>query len=317
MECPSCARVVSAPNGIIQFFVGSTLQSDHFDPIYAAGQGQKDFQASRSSPWETCIPEAARYLKLCGFDAEHFPTGISLLDIACGSGRIAAGTWLNPAIAGWRIHASDISTTGLKRLSAHIASTKSLNWMEMSVQNAEAMVFGEESFDVIVGSSMLHHLNDYESFLRNCRRILKPGGVAVFGEPFAVGYGIAAGVLKLASQKLGLTHPSIDAFVNDVQIRIRADRKLLASLVDKHLFLHSVLADAARQAGFSQVSFTSPHGRDFRPEAHMLEILREQGIHSVELAEEAARIYKTLFEVFDSETHAMTLMTFLHVVLRA
>lgn len=44
--------------------------------------------------------------------------------------------------------------------------------------------FADHSFDLIVGSAVLHHL-DLEIALGEVRRILKPGGRAVFKEPIA------------------------------------------------------------------------------------------------------------------------------------
>jgi ubiquinone/menaquinone biosynthesis C-methylase UbiE len=44
--------------------------------------------------------------------------------------------------------------------------------------------FRDESFDAIVGRSILHHL-DYESALIEIYRILKVGGVAIFAEPLS------------------------------------------------------------------------------------------------------------------------------------
>jgi 2-polyprenyl-3-methyl-5-hydroxy-6-metoxy-1,4-benzoquinol methylase len=50
----------------------------------------------------------------------------------------------------------------------------------MSVQDASQMRFAPESFDIVIGSSVLHHFDDVEKFLIDCRKILKPGGAAVF-----------------------------------------------------------------------------------------------------------------------------------------
>jgi len=52
--------------------------------------------------------------------------------------------------------------------------------LEMSVQDASQMRFAPESFDIVIGSSVLHHFDDVEKFLIDCRKILKPGGAAVF-----------------------------------------------------------------------------------------------------------------------------------------
>lgn len=52
------------------------------------------------------------------------------------------------------------------------------------VADAHRTPFEDASFDVIVGGSVLHHL-DLPIALREIRRILRPGGRAVFDEPLA------------------------------------------------------------------------------------------------------------------------------------
>ena len=77
------------------------------------------------------------------------------------------------------------------------------NSLEMSVQNADSMVFEDSTFDFVIGSSVLHHFDNVEEFLRKCRRILTRGGAATFGEPFAMGYGIGSASLMIAQKLLG------------------------------------------------------------------------------------------------------------------
>jgi ubiquinone/menaquinone biosynthesis C-methylase UbiE len=38
----------------------------------------------------------------------------------------------------------------------------------------------DETFDLIVGNGILHHLFKIETFLREVKRVLRPGGVALF-----------------------------------------------------------------------------------------------------------------------------------------
>jgi SAM-dependent methyltransferase len=51
--------------------------------------------------------------------------------------------------------------------------------------NAEALPYPEASFDVVYGSSVLHHL-DLDAALREAHRVLRPGGRIVFAEPNAI-----------------------------------------------------------------------------------------------------------------------------------
>ena len=47
------------------------------------------------------------------------------------------------------------------------------------VDNAYAMSFTDDSFDAVIGSSVLHHL-DIEKALSEIYRVLRPGGVISF-----------------------------------------------------------------------------------------------------------------------------------------
>jgi len=56
------------------------------------------------------------------------------------------------------------------------------NQVTFKVENAYQMTFGDGTFDTIVGSSVLHHL-DIEAALREFFRVLKTGGSMFFTEP--------------------------------------------------------------------------------------------------------------------------------------
>jgi SAM-dependent methyltransferase len=51
-----------------------------------------------------------------------------------------------------------------------------------ALMDAMNLAFGDASFDVVFGSSILHHL-DLEPALEEIRRVLRPGGMIVFSEP--------------------------------------------------------------------------------------------------------------------------------------
>ena len=85
----------------------------------------------------------------------------------------------------------EIMKTGVRLTAIDISpelieiATKEVNRVDnviFSVQNAYAMNFENERFDAVVGSSVLHHL-DVVRALRECFRVLKPGGVLCFTEP--------------------------------------------------------------------------------------------------------------------------------------
>ncbi|HEX9861081.1 MAG TPA: class I SAM-dependent methyltransferase [Nitrospirota bacterium] len=49
--------------------------------------------------------------------------------------------------------------------------------------DATAFPFPENSFDVLVSSQVLEHVKDYMRFLKEAKRVLRPGGTAIFATP--------------------------------------------------------------------------------------------------------------------------------------
>jgi SAM-dependent methyltransferase len=52
----------------------------------------------------------------------------------------------------------------------------------VSVETAERLSYPEQRFDVIAGVDILHHV-DVPAAIRECHRVLRSGGVAIFREP--------------------------------------------------------------------------------------------------------------------------------------
>lgn len=54
--------------------------------------------------------------------------------------------------------------------------------IEFKLEDAMNLSFADSSFQVVFGSSVLHHL-DFQKSLKQIYRVLKPGGKMVFAEP--------------------------------------------------------------------------------------------------------------------------------------
>jgi SAM-dependent methyltransferase len=101
------------------------------------------------------------------------PGGV-VLDYGCFTGD------LYPQLAPHkpaRVVGIDISPQGIEQARARFGSAA-----EYQVMDAHHTSFSDATFDLVVGRSILHHL-DWEVAIREVGRILKPGGVAVFTEP--------------------------------------------------------------------------------------------------------------------------------------
>ena len=56
------------------------------------------------------------------------------------------------------------------------------------VADAERMPYDDDTFDLVVGHAVLHHIPDLDTAFREVLRVLKPGGRFVFaGEPTRIG----------------------------------------------------------------------------------------------------------------------------------
>ena len=103
--------------------------------------------------------------------------GKRVLEYECGTGSYAFAL----ADRGAAVTGIDISSTAIELARARGYPPEN---PEFRLGNAEALEFADGSFDVVCGTSILHHL-DIERALRELRRVLRPGGRAVFYEPVA------------------------------------------------------------------------------------------------------------------------------------
>jgi len=96
-----------------------------------------------------------------------------VLEIGCGTGLFTGKVF---DLTGADITATDLSEDLLK-----LAKAKNPN-ATFIVDDAMKMSFKDETFDVVFGSSVLHHL-DMDIALKEILRVLKKGGRMVFAEP--------------------------------------------------------------------------------------------------------------------------------------
>ena len=71
----------------------------------------------------------------------------------------------------------DVSITEIEAVKAEFG-----NAAEYSVMDGHSLAVPEESFDLVVGRAIIHHL-DYATAIREIHRVLAPGGLAAFVEP--------------------------------------------------------------------------------------------------------------------------------------
>jgi ubiquinone/menaquinone biosynthesis C-methylase UbiE len=190
----------------------------------------------------------AKLRKALGGPARRFDRA---LEIGAGTGYFS----LNLMRAGLigELVATDISRGMLDELAA-TAQRFDLP-VETACTEAERLPFPDDSFDLVFGHAVLHHLPDLDAAFREFRRVLRPGGrIAFCGEPSHHGDRLAALPKRAAMaaapywRRLLGVGPRIDAF-DDVE----AVEHGLEHVVDVHAFTPAQLESMAASAGFEAV----------------------------------------------------------------
>lgn len=106
------------------------------------------------------------------------PKGLRILEVGCGSGALS--TYLG--MRGAEVVGLDVSSEMLAvaRRRAEVNGVSSR--VEFVDSPIETYAEPDGSFDVVLGNQTLHHLELVDA-MKNIRRMLKPGGVALFAEP--------------------------------------------------------------------------------------------------------------------------------------
>jgi len=120
--------------------------------------------------------------------------------------------------------------------------------------DASELPFADESFDLVLGHAVLHHLPDLDRCFAEFFRVLKPGGTLFFaGEPSRTGDKVAAvpkqAAVKAAPvwRKLVKARPAAEYHGADEH------EHALESVVDVHAFIPSDLERFCAGAGFTDV----------------------------------------------------------------
>jgi len=150
---------------------------------------------------------------------------------------------------------TDISPGMLRTLSANAARLGLT--VRTARADAESLPFGDESFDLVLGHAVLHHLPDLERAFSEFGRVLRPGGRIVFaGEPSRLGDSLASlpkrGAMAVAPLWRALLRVGPRAAFEEGDAHDVRDHAL-EGLVDIHSFTPGELASFARRAGFKDV----------------------------------------------------------------
>jgi ubiquinone/menaquinone biosynthesis C-methylase UbiE len=175
------------------------------------------------------------------------------LEIGAGTGYFALNL-LGAGALGSAV-CTDISPGMLAALEANAARLG--HTVETVATQAEDLPFADESFDLVFGHAVLHHLPEPALALSEFRRVLRPGGTVVFaGEPSRTG-DLIARIPKRAAIALS---PAWRGLLRVAPATGHASDEggegQLEHVVDQHAFLPGDLRRWARDAGLSSVRVT-------------------------------------------------------------
>jgi ubiquinone/menaquinone biosynthesis C-methylase UbiE len=190
--------------------------------------------------------------KALGHEPGRYERG---LEIGAGTGYFSLNL-LRAGVLGEAV-ATDISP-GMLRTLERSAEELGLP-VETAACEAAQLPFEDDSFDLVFGHAVLHHLPDLDGAFREFHRVLRPGGVVAFcGEPSHHGDRIAAWPKRGANVVAPLWRALMGAAARPVG---RAngnghggdEEGVLEQLVDVHAFTPSELASHAERGGFERV----------------------------------------------------------------
>jgi ubiquinone/menaquinone biosynthesis C-methylase UbiE len=106
------------------------------------------------------------------FDQIELPEHAPVLELGCGPGRLWAEN-LERIPAGWQITLTDFSPGMLEEARRNLAGARPFAF---EVADAQAIPFGDATFDGVIANHMLYHVPDLPRVLAEIRRVLKPDG---------------------------------------------------------------------------------------------------------------------------------------------
>ena len=183
---------------------------------------------------------------LGGLEGRSFGDG---LEIGSGTGYFSLNLLQLGTIKS--LTATDISPGMLRRLS-ETAEALGLEARTVATE-AEQLPFEDESFDLVFGHAVLHHIPDLGRALAEFRRVLRPGGAIAFcGEPSRYGDRLAALPKRAGALLAPAWRQAVGARERNVPEAEQSDGHALEGEVDVHAFSPADLRRLLRESGFEQ-----------------------------------------------------------------
>ncbi|HYM10622.1 MAG TPA: class I SAM-dependent methyltransferase [Bryobacterales bacterium] len=102
--------------------------------------------------------------------------GASLLDLGCGNGTMLASF----RDRGWQLTGADVSSSGIQLARR--------TWPGIHFERLDATgdvsMLGLGQYDAIISTEVIEHVFLPHEFVKNCYRLLKPGGILILSTPY-------------------------------------------------------------------------------------------------------------------------------------
>lgn len=126
--------------------------------------------------------DASKHRIRCRKEAIGDLQGKRVLDLGCGGGLAS----MDALRAGAFVTAIDISPASIEYLIDMATKENLHHHLDARVMDAHHLDFEDESFDIVFGNGILHHLPYLERAIGEIKRVLKETGCAVFLEPLGM-----------------------------------------------------------------------------------------------------------------------------------
>lgn len=254
LACPACTNFFPVNDGIPSFVPGEQESSklEHIDYNAAHFIGEST-NHSISNNLARLFSE---------FDPVHTVVHGDVMELGAGTGNVTQSLVRDFPFRS--IHATDISRKFL-----HEAVLRTQDYGDRCyfyVCDANRLPFAANTFDVVIGYSVLHHFLHYQDILKQVHTILRKGGIAIFYEPVLQGKAKLAMMLQLIcilenQHNLGILTPDEVGKVKRLRehllksLVVGNDPEKLSAMEDKYIFNVHELVSLGTSTGFESVSY--------------------------------------------------------------